>query len=204
MKTYSSLWFSLRLTALLIFSGSIFPARAQQTIENPAHQELRALRDGLLAAINKGDNAAVLTFLHTNVVITWHNAEVSRGHAGVRAYQERVMTGPAKIVESFTCGVNVDELTILYPGDTGVCFGSTDEHFKLASGGDLKLKGRWTATLIKENDKWLITSLHASTNLFDNVLLDVAKKTTTYVASACVIAGFIVGWLVGRRRKVAA
>src|SRR5262245_21434348 len=66
--------------------------------EDPAHQELRQLRDGLLAAMNKGDIDTALTYLHTNVVITWHNAEVSRGHEGVRAYNSRVMTGPNKIV----------------------------------------------------------------------------------------------------------
>src|SRR6266496_5164221 len=65
--------------------------------EDPAHQELRALRDGLLAAMNKSDLEASLAFLHTNCVITWHNAEVSRGHAGVRAYNDRVMKGPKKL-----------------------------------------------------------------------------------------------------------
>ena len=97
--------------ALAFFAST--DLRAQNPIganENPAHQELRQLRDGLLEAMNKGDLEGTLKCLHTNCVITWHNAEVSRGHGGVRAYFNRVMTGPAKIVESFTCGVNVDEL----------------------------------------------------------------------------------------------
>ncbi|EEF61882.1 YybH family protein [Pedosphaera parvula] len=169
--------------------------------EDPAHAELRLLRDGLLAAINKGDLDGVLTYLHTNVVITWQNAEVSRGHAGVRAYYERVMTGPNKIVESFKCNVKVDELTRLYGTNTGICFGSSDEHYKLTSGMAMDLKGRWTATLIRENGRWLVASLHASTNLFDNPVLNMARKSIYLSGGICLVIGVLVGWLVGRKRK---
>lgn len=169
--------------------------------ENPAHHELRELRDGLLVAMNKGDLEGTLKFLHTNCVITWHNAEVSRGHAGVREYFNRVMTGPGKIVDSFTTSLKVDELTILYGEQAGICFGSSDEHFKLANGKDLDVKGRWSATLIKEAGRWQIASLHASTNLFDNVILDLAKKSVKIFAIITLILGFVVGIIIGRRRK---
>ena len=41
--------------------------------------------------MNKGDLEGTLSFLHTNVVITWHNAEVSRGHEGVRDWMSAVV-----------------------------------------------------------------------------------------------------------------
>ena len=167
--------------------------------ENPAHAELRQLRDGLLAAMNKGDVEATLGFLHTNVVITWHNAEVSRGHEGVRAYYKKVMTGPDRVIDSFNCSINVDELTMLYGSDMGICYGSSDEHFKLANGRNLDVKGRWTATLVRENGHWLVASLHCSTNLFDNVLLDFARKTARLVGILGLVAGLVIGWLVSRR-----
>lgn len=173
------------------------------TTEDPTHQELRQLRDGLLAAMNENNIDATLNFLHTNVVITWHNAEVSRGREGVRAYNHRVMTGSSKIVESFHCDVKVDELTSLYGDKTGICYGSSEEHFVLVGGKKLDLNGRWTATLIKENGRWLIASLHASTNLFDNVMLDIAKKAAWIGAMAGLLLGMVIGWLVCRRRKTA-
>ena len=195
-------------TARFVSMGLIFlaavrlPGAEQKSVpEDPAHQALRQLRDGLLAAMNKGDLEGTLRFLHTNVVITWHNAEVSRGHEGVRAYHNRVMTGPSKIVERFKCDVQVDELTILYGGGTGISFGSSDEHFELANGKHLDVKGRWTATLVTENGRLLVASLHASTNLFDNVLLDLAKKMAIGAAVLCLVAGILAGFLVGRRRK---
>jgi hypothetical protein len=197
----------LTATALLLglFASTNLQAQTPATTkENPAHGELRQLRDGLLDAMNKGDLEGTIKYLHTNCVITWHNAEVSRGHEGVRSYFNRVMTGPNKIVESFHCTLKVDELTSLYGETTGICFGSSDELFKLANGRNLEVKGRWSATLIKENGHWLIASLHASTNLFDNVMLDIARKTAVTAAVICLIAGLIVGWLAGRRRKPAA
>src|SRR4051812_7027966 len=132
----------VRLTWMLVLfaPGLLFAQVTNSATENPAHQELRQLRDGLVAAMNKGDLEGTLKFLHTNCVITWHNAEVSRGHEGVRAYFNRVMTGPNKIVESFHCQPTVDELTILYGDNVGICYGSSDEHFKLSTGKDLNVK----------------------------------------------------------------
>ena len=191
-------------TIFFVMAIAVFvPCRlfAQNPPENPAHQQLRQLRDGLLAAMNKGDVEAALTYLDTNCVITWHNAEVSRGHQGVRDYYNRVMTGPNRIVDSFHCDVKVDELTSLYGENTGICFGSSDEQFKLANGRNLNVRGRWTATLIKENDKWLVASLHVSTNLFDNVMLDLAKRSLGVVGAVCFAVGLLIGWLISRRRK---
>jgi hypothetical protein len=173
-----------------------------------AHNELRALRDGLMDAMNKGDIERELTFLHTNAVITWHNAEVSRGREGVRAYYNRLTGGPNKLVEKFTAELNVDELTILHGEHTGISFGSSVEHFKFTNGRNFDLKGRWTATLVKEGEKWLIGSLHVSTNIFDNAMLDMVKNRSLAAIGVMFVVGAalggVIGWLIGRRRKAAA
>ena len=44
--------------------------------EDPAHEELRTLRNGILEAITKGDINAQLEFVHPDVVITWQNQVV--------------------------------------------------------------------------------------------------------------------------------
>jgi hypothetical protein len=74
------------------------PSAAAPAGEDPAHDELRALRDGLLAAMNQGDVERELTYLHPNVVVTWHDATVSRGRDGVRDYLRRMLEGPDKKV----------------------------------------------------------------------------------------------------------
>lgn len=153
--------------------------------------------------MNKGDLERELSYFHPNTVITWNNAEVSRGRDGARSYLNRMLTGPDKIVESYKADVNVDELTILYGGDTGISFGSTIEHFKLASGKTFDLPARWSAALVKEDGKWLIANLHASDNLFDNPLLAMAKRMVYWVGGISLLVGLAAGFLLGRRRRPA-
>ena len=92
--------------------------------EDPAHNELRALKKELTDAVNAKDLDALLALLDENVVVTWQNGEVSHGPEQVRAYYDRMMKGPQRIVDSVTINPTVDELTHLY-GNTGVAFGSS-------------------------------------------------------------------------------
>src|SRR5215472_6316095 len=101
------------LSTLILASAGALAAELDPKIE-AIHNELRALKAGVLDAIKKGDLEKQLTYLHTNVVVTWHNAEVSRGREGVRSYYNRLTSGPDKVVDSFSADMNVDELTILH------------------------------------------------------------------------------------------
>ena len=186
---------------LIITTLAFLVTLTASAAEDPAHSELRAVRDGLLAGMNKGDIEGQLVYLHTNVVVTWHNAEVSRGRDGVRKYLDRMLNGPSKVVEKFGATVNVDELSILYGGDTAIAFGSAQEHFTLAGGRSFDFTGRWTATMVKDGGKWLVASLHTSDNIFDNPLLNVATKALWWVGGGTLLAGAFGGWLLGRRRR---
>jgi ketosteroid isomerase-like protein len=204
MKKYVVvLWSALGclVAAPLLAQNNGAPSAAQ---EDPVHGELRALRDGLVDAINKGDIERQLAYLHPNVVVTWQNAEVSRGREGVRAYLDRLLKGPDPVVQGYRTALTVDELTILYGGDTGISFGSSEDHFKLKGGADFSLQGRWSATLVKENGQWLIASLHASANLFDNPLLSLAAKKSYWAGGIALIVGLVVGVMMGRLRRTVA
>ena len=189
------------LIVLLCFSWEASGAMAVDPKLEATHNALRALRDGLLDAINKNDIDRQLTFLHTNVVVTWHNAEVSRGREGVRAYYDRLTKGPEKMVEGFSAEVKVDELTALHGENTGIAWGGAAEHFKLTNGRSFDLAARWSATLIRENDKWLIASLHVSTNIFDNAIITMMKDRVMMLAIAVLLFGLLVGGFIGWRMR---
>ncbi len=197
------------LCTAALSASSQAPPKAPAQVQAPAandeavHNELRALRDGLVDAMNKGDIERELTYLAPNVVVTWHNAEVSRGREGVRAYLNRILTGPNKFISAYSANVEVDELTLLYGGETGISFGSAVEHFTLANGTALDLPSRWSATLVKMGDKWLVASLHASDNLFDNPMLTMAKRTAYWAGGICLVVGLLIGMLLGKARKKA-
>ncbi len=203
------------LAAILTFLGGVYigsaepkaadkasdaspPKATAPAPEDPAHAELRALREGLVAAIKKNDVDEVLTYLDHDVVVTWQNGEVSRKPEGVRAYFDRVMKGPNRVVDSYTTNPTVDELTHLY-GNTGVAFGSSIDHYKLTDGSDFDLPTRWSATVVKTDGKWRIANFHASVNMFDNpVLVMTVKRVGLWISLIAGGVGLLVGFLAAR------
>jgi ketosteroid isomerase-like protein len=184
-----------RAIFLTVFLAWTVPAWSQPAI----HDALRALRGRLVTAMNKNDIDGILAELHPNVVVTWQNAEVSRGPAGVRAYLERMTKGPNPIVRGYHADINVDDLTTLYGENTGVAYGSSVENFDLAGGQSFTLHGRWSATMVRENGRWLLASVHASSNLFDNPLLNATKKFLYLGIAVSFLVALLIGGFVGRR-----
>ncbi|HEY2953169.1 MAG TPA: nuclear transport factor 2 family protein [Verrucomicrobiae bacterium] len=174
--------------------------------EDPAHQELRAVRDAMVAAFNQRDYDGFLRHLHPNIVATWQDGEVVRHPEGVKAFMKKMSEGETKVVESVQADLKVDELTSLYNNkQTGVAFGSVEQNFKLANGKQLLLNSRWTASFIKEDNRWLLAAFHVSADVFDNPVLGMAvKKTAMGVGLGAAAIGLILGWVLGRSRKAKA
>ncbi len=168
------------------------------------HNELRALREGVTEAILNGDVERQLSYAHENIVVTWQNGEVVRGHEGLRDFLDR---GAGDVFRGYTVRPTADEITILYGDDAGVVFGSSVPHYKLL-GKEFDLNNRWTVTLVKENGRWLIASYHVSANILDNPVLTFAKRATYWVGGIALVVGLVVGMFGGkvvrRLRKTAA
>lgn len=175
------------------------PAAPAPEPNAPIHAALRQLRARLVDAINRHDIDAILAEAHPNVIVTWQDATVSRGPQGIRAYMDKMMKGPNPIVKGYHADIDVDDLTTLYGDDTGIAFGSSVEQFDLAGGLNFTLHGRWSATMVRENGRWLIASVHASSNLFDNPLLSAAKKSLYAGIAISALVALAIGWLIGRR-----
>jgi ketosteroid isomerase-like protein len=191
-------WISFIIVWLLHMSAGLqaqTPVTA--TPEDPAHQELRVLRTNVIEAITKGDFERTLSLVHTNLVVTWQNAEVCRGHKGLREFFNRV---GQQTFRGYKVPPTPDELTILYGGDTGISFGSTVASYQLF-GRDYEFVSRWTATVVKENGRWLLSSYHISMNVLDNPLLNGAKKALYWFGGIACLAGFALGIIVTKTRR---
>ncbi len=183
------LWVGLALTLCLPAAGAESAAK-----EDPAHEELRALRRELTQAINGNDLEKLLALLDDDVVVTFMNAEVAHTPKEVKAYYDRMMKGDHRIVDSFTTDPTVDELTHLY-GDTGVAFGNSKDHFKLVDGRNFQIETRWTAALVKKQGKWKLAAFHASANIFDNpVLYIAAKRAAMWAGGIAALVALIIGF----------
>ena len=219
MKTnLARLRWVLALTSLLAVSSAANSVYSQDKIETDAetsqagaegeeqaiHDQLRTIRDQFIAAVNSKDSDTLLALLHPRVILTAQDGtdlSTLRGRDGIKDYLDRLLLGPNKGIESLKLDPKADDLSELFNGDTAIAFGTSSDHYETVDGAEFDLSTRWTATLVKEGDKWLVASLHVSTNLFDNPVLGAAMKATTWIAIATGIIGLVVGLLIGRRKR---
>jgi uncharacterized protein (TIGR02246 family) len=169
--------------------------------EDPVHEELRTLRKEVLDAFKKKDVDRLLKCLHEDVIVTLQNAEVCEGHEEVRAFHARMSEGENRSVQSQETVFEVDDLSIIYGDDTAVARGSIQDDFKLTAGMEFQLQSRWSATLVKEDDRWLVASFHASTNMFENGVSDLMLKWNTLkVGGIALLAGIVFTAVVSKLR----
>ncbi|HEX5790034.1 MAG TPA: nuclear transport factor 2 family protein, partial [Luteolibacter sp.] len=114
----------MKITRILLLTAVTLmaPATGQTPVENPTHQELRALRTEMVEAIGKGDIDAILAHLHPDVVITWQNGVVCKGRDGTRDFFERMGKNAFR---GYKQAPTPTELTILHGDDSGVSYGTS-------------------------------------------------------------------------------
>ena len=163
------------------------------TVDDEAaiHKELVALREDLTEAIESRDLEAMLKYVHKNVVVTWQNNEVVRGEAAMRDFYSA--TGKS-VFQHYTSKPQADEETILYGGDMGIVFGKSVGHYTVP-GREFDMENRWTATLVKEDGRWVVGSYHVSANVLDNPVLDIAKKTVYLTGGITLLVGIVLGFV---------
>ncbi|MCP3142386.1 SgcJ/EcaC family oxidoreductase [Pyxidicoccus xibeiensis] len=166
------------------------------------HNALRALKQDMEDALNKQDVDRLLSHLHPDVVFTTMNNDVRVGKESIRAYYDEMMRGPNRVVEKVTAKFEVDDLTRLY-GSTGVARGSSKDHYVLTDGTDIVIDSRWTCTMVREGDQWLIAAFHYSTNVFDNPLMSKLKNYGAVLLALIAVGALLAGFVIGRttRRK---
>ena len=174
--------------------------RPQPTVEQ-LHNELRKLKAEVEAAMNRGDIDDVLKHAHKDVVFIALNAGGGQGHAKIREYDYQLTKGPDRKVESVNVTFTPDALSLFYGGDTAISWGSSRGRYKLVGGTEYEIDARWTATLVREADRWLIASFHMSANLFDNPVLSALTRLAYWAVGIAALVALVIGFVIGRRRR---
>ena len=69
----------------------------------------------------------------------------------------------------------------------------------LTDGRELPLSSRFTATIARRGDRWLVTAFHVSVNAFDNPVMALAvKKVSLFAGIVGLVAGLLGGVIVTR------
>ncbi len=133
-----------------------------------------------------------MKYADENVVTTWQNNQVARGHDGLREFMNEMNSGGQKVFQGYTVEPTSDEITILHGGDTAIAFGQSVPHYKIL-GMEFDLQNRWTATLIKKDGQWKIAAYHVSANVLDNPVLTAAKNSVYLAAGVSLVIGLLLG-----------
>lgn len=182
------------LLALLVLTA---PLLAQEP-DADIHNALRALKTTMEKALNERDLDTIVANVDPNVVFTTMNGDVCRGPQQIRAYFHKMLTAPGHIVKDVKVSFDVDQLTTLYGGDTGIAVGSSKDHYVLNDGKTFDINGRWTCTMIRSGDRWVIAAFHYSTDVFRNPIVDRLKSALYQIGIGAALVGLIIGALLGR------
>ena len=186
------------LPMLLLFA--LTPMQAQEP-DAATHNALRQLKATMEKALNERDLDAIVANVDPQVVFTTMNGDVCRGPEQIRAYFRKMLTDPGHIVKDVKVRFDVDALTTLYGGDTGVALGSSKDHYELTNGDTFDINGRWTCTMVKNGDRWVIAAFHYSANVFENPVLDRYRRAMWMVGIGAAVVALILGLLLGRMFK---
>jgi len=165
--------------------------------------ELDRFREGLFTAFNKGEYRAMLEkYCHKDVIATWQDGTTSQGYEGVIAEFDKL----SKFIDKMTVHPETEMRLILSEGNLVIASGTMKDEYALSRGVDVALDSRWTATLVKEDDKWVLVSFSASTNAFDNEVSDLfLRKAGLTTGGIAAVVGLVLGILGAaiwcRRRK---
>jgi hypothetical protein len=175
----------------------------RQIMSNSLEAELDRFREGLFSAFNRGDYKVMLEqYCHKDVVATWQDGTTSKGHEGVLAEFDKLL----KFIAKMTVQPTTDMRLILHDGKLAVSSGNMHDTYELVRGGQgiqhgrakVALQSRWSATLIKEEGKWLLVSFSASTNAFNNEVVHLyLRKTMLMSAGIASVIGLIIGIIIG-------
>lgn len=184
---------------LFLYSAPAF-AKDPVDLEDPRHDELRAVMIGLQAALDAKDIEKVKPYLDKNVNVVLQNAEVADGIEAVEALYKRLFIGNSAVLnlKKYSAKAQADALSEIYE-NTAVVYGTITDSLSFSDWrGDIQITSRWTATLLREDSKWKIISLQLGANMFDNPLLNAAKKSVKYFGLGGLLVGLTIGFFMAR------
>ena len=175
----------------------ILPVQANEEV---LHQELREVRDAMQNALNERQLDGLLEHVADNVVFTTMNGDRVIGKEGIRQYFMQMLEGPDAVVKNVTAKFEVESLSHLYHGDTAVAFGHSADRYELADGSAWTVNPQWSATLVRENNRWKIANFHYSVNMFDNPIINAQRKWLFGGGVAVTLLALGIGFVLGKRR----
>jgi len=192
---------------VLITALALAPLFAPALAQEDPHAGDRKLFLQYLAtvesALNEGDMERIKPLLRDDVVVTFVNAEVTRGIPAIGAYYDKVLSGSNALLSGYRTEAEVSGPARFY-GDTAIADGTSIDTYTFPTGDSMQMDTRWNVTLIREDDLWKVAQLNFSANPFDNPILGAVQGQLVTFSVIALIVGLIVGVVGGRLSKKSA
>jgi len=160
---------------------------------NVSPEELKAIiqtRELALQAINTRDFSKIKPYLHPTFRITTVDNQIFHTADAFEKYWNQQLSGPVKNIK-----MELKEETVrtFLSTETEVAYGGAIAIFSFADGNVATMPMRWTAVLQKFESKWTLQSIHFSSNLLDNPVLNSSQQLGRNLAIGAGLGGLILG-----------
>ncbi|NCQ89834.1 MAG: nuclear transport factor 2 family protein [Microcystis aeruginosa LG13-03] len=147
-------------------------------------------REIALEALNTRNFTKIDPYLHPQFIITTVDNQVFHTTSEFEKYWNQQFSSTIKNIKMQLQGESIR--TFLSP-EIDVAAGGAITTFSFKDGKSANMALRWTAVLQKLEDKWMIQSLHFSSNLLDNPVLNAARQLNKTLGVAAGLVGFLLG-----------
>lgn len=189
-------------TCILLALSLATPASAQEE-RSQDHDQLRTLLKRGAEALTTRQLDAITPYLHPEFTLVTVDNRKLKGTDELQQYWNELFDGEAPLLKTVEVRPEADQLTTFLDDDSGVVYGTSNDRYTFADGDVREMTSRWSAVVQKDDDTWKMVSVHFSSNLLDNPVIDAAKNAARRMVIITGIAGLLAGLVFGfvlRRR----
>ena len=180
------------LTCLCLTLGVSIQAKADNGREED-HKALKQLFTEATTAFNNHDLKSFSSYFAKDYVFIGIDQSVITNQQELQAHFDQLFHSPDARLADVKTEPQFSKPTIFIDQNTGFCYGTTVETYKLKNGEETKIKSHWTATLIKESGQWKVATLHFGVNVLDNPILNKVVASTKKTTIFAFLGGLILG-----------
>lgn len=165
------------------------------------HDAMRRLLTDATAALNARRFADLAPLLAPAASLTFVDQTVVGDAAALEQAFARWL-GPQTDLAEVRFAPRVERGTVFTGPDTGWAAGVSDDTYTLKDGRSAVIACRWTASVVRHDGAWKLSTLHAGVNLMDNPVLAATAAQTRrafgWIAVAAAAIALVVGVIIGR------
>ena len=162
------------------------------------HIALREFKGHMLEALNNSDFITLEKLFHSNFTITFSDQSQFSSIENLKKYYNDLVNKTG--IEKITFSAESDAKSIFLSPTVAVNRGSSIDQFLKNDGTELELKSRWTATMVKENDKWKLAALHSGINFLDNAYTEKITSFLKILIALSALIGFLLAFFIFRKK----